>query len=147
MGVAVAVFHLIPSTEMHFEKTFVCSRVLENSYEVHVYTGDMLGAGTDAGVYINIYGEMGDTGERKLRKSNHLNKFERRQVSGTKHPHNHVVYRMYLNADDFQEDVFTITGMDLGPLKKLRIRHDNKQANAAWYLDRVEIFDTKDETM
>uniref|UniRef100_A0A8C2Q311 Lipoxygenase homology domains 1a n=1 Tax=Cyprinus carpio TaxID=7962 RepID=A0A8C2Q311_CYPCA len=101
----------------------------KNSYEVHVYTGDMLGAGTDAGVYINIYGEMGDTGERKLRKSNHLNKFERRQVN------------------DFQEDVFTITGMDLGPLKKLRIRHDNKQANAAWYLDRVEIFDTKDETM
>uniref|UniRef100_A0A9J8ARP5 Lipoxygenase homology domains 1a n=1 Tax=Cyprinus carpio carpio TaxID=630221 RepID=A0A9J8ARP5_CYPCA len=101
----------------------------KNSYEVHVYTGDMLGAGTDAGVYINIYGEMGDTGERKLRKSNHLNKFERRQV-------NH-----------FQEDVFTITGMDLGLLKKLRIRHDNKQANAAWYLDRVEIFDTKDETM
>ncbi|XP_026052473.1 lipoxygenase homology domain-containing protein 1-like [Carassius auratus] len=96
----------------------------ENSYEVHVFTGDMLGAGTDASVFINIYGEMGDTGERKLRKSNHLNKFERGQ-----------------------EDVFTITGMDLGSLKKLRIRHDNKQANAAWYLDRVEIFDAKDETM
>uniref|UniRef100_A0A672RND8 Lipoxygenase homology domains 1a n=1 Tax=Sinocyclocheilus grahami TaxID=75366 RepID=A0A672RND8_SINGR len=96
----------------------------ENSYEVHVFTGDMLGAGTDASVYINIYGEMGDTGERKLRKSNHLNKFERGQ-----------------------EDVFTITGMDLGPLKKLRMRHDNKQANVAWYLDRVEIFDVKDETM
>ncbi|XP_016404113.1 lipoxygenase homology domain-containing protein 1-like [Sinocyclocheilus rhinocerous] len=96
----------------------------ENSYEVHVFTGDMLGAGTDASVYINVYGEMGDTGERKLRKSNHLNKFERGQ-----------------------EDVFTITGMDLGPLKKLRMRHDNKQANVAWYLDRVEIFDVKDETM
>ncbi|KTF89799.1 hypothetical protein cypCar_00010796 [Cyprinus carpio] len=96
----------------------------ENSYEVHVFTGDMLGAGTDASVYINIYGEMGDTGERKLRKSNHLNKFERGQ-----------------------EDVFTITGMDLGPLKKLRMRHDNKQPNAAWYLDRVEIFDGKEETM
>ncbi|XP_067279249.1 lipoxygenase homology domain-containing protein 1-like isoform X2 [Pseudorasbora parva] len=96
----------------------------DNSYEVHVFTGNMMGAGTDAGVYVNIYGEMGDTGERKLRKSNHLNKFERGQ-----------------------EDVFTITGMDLGQLKKLRIRHDNKQANAAWYLDRVEIFDTKDETM
>lgn len=49
--------------------------------------------------------------------------------------------------DHSQEDVFTITGMDLGLLKKLRIRHDNKQANAAWYLDRVEIFDTKEETM
>ncbi|XP_056301849.1 lipoxygenase homology domain-containing protein 1-like [Danio aesculapii] len=96
----------------------------DNTYEVHVFTGDMMGAGTDASVYIDVYGEMGDTGERKLRKSNHLNKFERGQ-----------------------EDEFTITGMDLGPLKKLRIRHDNKQANASWYLDRVEIFDTKDETM
>lgn len=41
----------------------------------------MWGAGTDANVYINIYGEMGDTGERKLRKSNHFNKFERGQVT------------------------------------------------------------------
>lgn len=54
-----------------------------NSYEVHVFTGTMWGAGTDANVYINIYGEVGDTGERKLRKSNHLNKFEKGQVSLT----------------------------------------------------------------
>ena len=40
----------------------------------------MWGAGTDANVYINIYGEIGDTGERKLRKSNNLNKFEKGQV-------------------------------------------------------------------
>lgn len=52
-----------------------------NSYEVHVFTGTMWGAGTDANVYINIYGEIGDTGERRLRKSNHLNKFEKGQVS------------------------------------------------------------------
>lgn len=52
-----------------------------NSYEVHVFTGAMWGAGTDANVYINVYGEVGDTGERKLRKSNHLNKFEKDQVS------------------------------------------------------------------
>ncbi|XP_030623777.1 lipoxygenase homology domain-containing protein 1 [Chanos chanos] len=95
----------------------------ENSYEVHVFTGNMWGAGTDANVYINIYGEMGDTGERKLRKSNNLNKFERGK-----------------------EDVFSVTAMDLGPLKKLRIRHDNSNANAAWFLDRVEITDGKDDT-
>lgn len=52
-----------------------------NSYEVHVFTGTMFGAGTDANVYINIYGETGDTGERRLRKSNNLNKFEKCQVS------------------------------------------------------------------
>ena len=52
----------------------------ENSYEVSVFTGDMLGAGTDANVFIDIYGENGDTGERSLRRSNNLNKFERAQV-------------------------------------------------------------------
>uniref|UniRef100_A0AAY5K4A4 PLAT domain-containing protein n=1 Tax=Esox lucius TaxID=8010 RepID=A0AAY5K4A4_ESOLU len=95
----------------------------ENSYEVHVFTGTMWGAGTDASVYINIYGEIGDSGERKLRKSNNLNKFEKGK-----------------------EDVFTVSAIDLGVLKKLRIRHDNSQLHAAWFLDRVEIIDSKDDT-
>lgn len=51
-----------------------------NTYEVCVFTGDMLGAGTDANVFINIYGESGDTGERYLKNSDNLNKFERGQV-------------------------------------------------------------------
>lgn len=45
-----------------------------------------------------------------------------------------------------QEDVFSISAVDLGPLKKLRIRHDNSQASAGWFLDRVEIIDNKDDT-
>nr|XP_057920226.1 lipoxygenase homology domain-containing protein 1 isoform X2 [Doryrhamphus excisus] len=94
-----------------------------NSYDVHVFTGTMWGAGTDAKVYINIYGENGDTGERLFRKSNNLNKFEKGQV-----------------------DVFSITAVDLGTLKKLRIRHDNSQAGAGWFLDRVEIVDSKDDS-
>ncbi|XP_070780971.1 lipoxygenase homology domain-containing protein 1 [Enoplosus armatus] len=94
-----------------------------NSYEVHVFTGTMWGAGTDANVYINIYGEIGDTGERQLRKSSNLNKFEKGH-----------------------EDIFDITAVDLGILKKLRIRHDNRQASAGWFLDRVEIVDNKDDT-
>ncbi|CAJ1070168.1 lipoxygenase homology domain-containing protein 1-like [Xyrichtys novacula] len=94
-----------------------------NSYEVHVFTGTMWGAGTDANVYINVYGEVGDTGERQLRKSNNLNKFEKGK-----------------------EDIFNITAVDLGVLKKLKIRHDNSQASAGWFLDRVEIVDNKDDT-
>uniref|UniRef100_A0A8C3ALE5 Lipoxygenase homology PLAT domains 1 n=1 Tax=Cyclopterus lumpus TaxID=8103 RepID=A0A8C3ALE5_CYCLU len=94
-----------------------------NSYEVHVFTGTMWGAATDANVYVNIYGEIGDTGERRLRKANNLNKFEKGQ-----------------------EDIFNITAVDLGTLKKLRIRHDNSQASAGWFLDRVEILDNKDDT-
>lgn len=58
-----------------------CVSLTVNSYEIHVFTGTMWGAGTDANVYINIYGETGDTGERHLKKSNSLNKFEKGQVN------------------------------------------------------------------
>lgn len=58
-----------------------CVSLTVNSYEIHVFTGTMWGAGTDANVYINIYGETGDTGERHLKKSNNLNKFEKGQVN------------------------------------------------------------------
>ncbi|XP_076018180.1 lipoxygenase homology domain-containing protein 1 [Genypterus blacodes] len=95
-----------------------------NSYEVHVFTGIVWGAGTDANVFISLYGEIGDTGERRLRYSDKMNKFEKGQ-----------------------EDVFTIASVELGVLKKLRIRHDNSQASPGWFLDRVEILDTKDDTM
>lgn len=41
-------------------------------------TGDLNGAGTDANVFLTIYGDLGDTGERKLGKSEtNNNKFER----------------------------------------------------------------------
>lgn len=47
-----------------------------------VYTGDVRGAGTDANVFIIIFGDKGDTGERKLFNSEtHRDKFERNQVS------------------------------------------------------------------
>ena len=50
-------------------------------YKVGVYTSDKFGAGTDANVFCNIFGEMGDTGERPLSKSaNNRNKFERKNV-------------------------------------------------------------------
>ena len=35
-------------------------------YEVTVITGDLWNAGTDANVYITIYGDRGDTGVRQL---------------------------------------------------------------------------------
>ena len=54
--------------------------VTEIQYRVKVVTGDILGAGTDANVFINVYGEFGDTGERHLKDSDNINKFERNQV-------------------------------------------------------------------
>ncbi len=51
------------------------------NYVVDVCTGDTRGAGTDANVFLTIFGDRGDSGERKLHKSEtHSNKFERGQV-------------------------------------------------------------------
>ncbi|GAB0202568.1 lipoxygenasey domain-containing protein 1 [Grus japonensis] len=109
------VVELVPDGESALE---------ENTYEVHVLTGNVWGAGTDANVFLSIYGiGRGDTGERQLKRSNNLNKFEKGQV-----------------------DVFTIKAIDLGELKKLRIRHDNSGASPSWFLERVEIVDLKEST-
>lgn len=50
-------------------------------YIVEVFTGDVARAGTNADVFLTMYGEFGDSGEKKLLKSEtHMNKFERNQV-------------------------------------------------------------------
>ena len=50
-------------------------------YMVEVHTGKKRGAGTDANVFLNIFGEQGDTGERPLEKSKtNMNKFEKGNV-------------------------------------------------------------------
>ncbi|XP_076768521.1 lipoxygenase homology domain-containing protein 1 isoform X1 [Arvicanthis niloticus] len=95
-----------------------------NTYEVQVITGNVPKAGTDANVYLTIYGEeYGDTGERPLKKSDKSNKFEQGQT-----------------------DTFTIYAIDLGPLTKIRIRHDNTGNRPGWFLDRVDITDMNNET-
>ncbi|XP_078666046.1 lipoxygenase homology domain-containing protein 1-like isoform X1 [Branchiostoma floridae x Branchiostoma belcheri] len=92
-------------------------------YQVLVYTGDVKGGGTDANVFINIFGENGDTGERKLNKSEtHMDKFERGQV-----------------------DKFQLEAVDLGKVFKVKIRHDNALLNPAWFLDKVEVVDLVDQ--
>nr|XP_014352354.1 PREDICTED: lipoxygenase homology domain-containing protein 1 [Latimeria chalumnae] len=94
-----------------------------HTYKVVVYTGDVYGGGTDANVFLTICGDMGDTGERKLSKSeSNSNKFERGQ-----------------------SDRFMIEAVDLGQIYKIKIRHDDTMLNADWYLEKVEIMDDERE--
>lgn len=61
---------------------FVSYFVLVLIYQVSVHTGKKSGAGTDANVFLNIFGKQGDTGERPLMFSkNNRNKFEKGDVS------------------------------------------------------------------
>ncbi|OWK01690.1 hypothetical protein Celaphus_00017764, partial [Cervus elaphus hippelaphus] len=95
------------------KKTLVCEmcavidgeEMMEwTSYTVSVKTSDVLGAGTDANVFIIIFGENGDSGTLALKQSANWNKFERNST-----------------------DTFNFSDMlSLGHLCKLRVWHDNK---------------------
>lgn len=50
-------------------------------YVVDVHTGKKMRGGTDANVFVNLFGELGDTGDRPLKESKtNRNKFEKGKV-------------------------------------------------------------------
>ncbi|CAL8070988.1 unnamed protein product [Calicophoron daubneyi] len=86
-------------------------------YEIKVVTGDVPHAGTDSNVFLTLYGDNGDSGERKLAYSKtNMNKFEKGQT-----------------------DIFAWEIVDLGRLSKARIRHDNSGVGPSWFLSRIEV--------
>jgi len=85
------------------------------TYKVEVYTGDVKYAGTDANVYITLYGVEGDSGFQKLKAGKTKNLFERDQI------------------DTFE----VMTDHDLGPLHKIRVKTDGTGLGAGWFLGHV----------
>lgn len=49
-----------------------------------MYTGTEVGADTDASVYVNLFGEFGDTGKRLMNRSDKKVMFQEGQVCITK---------------------------------------------------------------
>jgi lipoxygenase homology domain-containing protein 1 len=87
------------------------------TYLVDVQTGNKTSAGTNANVFLNIFGEFGDTGDRWLNKSEtHKDKFERNQL-----------------------DVFRVEAVQLRKIKKIRIGHDGNGVGDGWFLKSVTI--------
>lgn len=109
--------------------TFECTKSIESfaskarslvpvKYEIIVITGDEKGAGTDANVFVTVYGSNGDSGRRQLRQK-FRNLFERGRT-----------------------DRFLLEMLDMGELQKVRVEHDNTGVNPGWLLDRVEVTNT-----
>lgn len=70
----------------------------------HFHPFHSLGAGTDANVFVILFGEYGDTGMLPLKEGTNRNKFERKS-----------------------KDVFRFPDLlSLGDLSKVRVWHDNK---------------------
>ncbi|KAI8774235.1 lipoxygenasey domain-containing protein 1 [Biomphalaria glabrata] len=91
------------------------------NYFVDAYTGEQPGAGTYANVYVQIFGQHGDTGWRHLHGSKtNMNKFQ-------------VGYH----------DVFHIEAVDLGKLSQIKVKHDGLSPGDGWFLKCFKVKDTE----
>ncbi len=80
-------------------------------YEVQIHTSDLIGAGTDAGVFITLLGTKGTSPE--IRLESHKADFERDAV-----------------------DLFRLYGIqDLGDITGIRLRQDNTGHSPGWHVD------------
>lgn len=89
-------------------------------YTITVKTSTDRGSGTDANVWIQVFGEKSDTGVRSLDVS----------------------------SDDFNRggvDVFTVESLFLGEIGSIKIGHDNSGLSPNWKLESVTVKDTRGE--
>ncbi|XP_069117526.1 lipoxygenase homology domain-containing protein 1-like [Argopecten irradians] len=84
------------------------------TYQISVKTGNVRYAGTDANVFVKIYGEKGVT--KKLMLDDSKNNFERNMT-----------------------DDFTVEAVDVGSMTKILVGHDNAGVGAGWFLDYIKI--------
>ena len=85
-------------------------------YRIVVVTGVVPNAGTNADVWITLYGKDGtNSGERFLDNAED-------------------------NFENGKTDTFTFDSRNLGDLKGVLIRHDNSGNKPGWFLDRIQVF-------
>ena len=86
-------------------------------FEVTVTTGNKLGAGTDAKVYLILYGDKGQSDKLHLVETK-------------------------TNTDPFEKgktDVFIVSSLNIGDIAKINISHDGEGSGAGWFLEKMKI--------
>ncbi|KAB0405387.1 hypothetical protein E2I00_012493, partial [Balaenoptera physalus] len=93
-------------------------------YEMTVWTGDVVGGGTDSNIFMTLYGINGSTEEVQLDKKKA--RFEREQ-----------------------NDTFIMEILDIAPFTKMRVRIDGLGSRPEWFLERILLknMNTGDLTM
>eukprot|EP00049_Salpingoeca_infusionum_P008102 m.131391 g.131391 ORF g.131391 m.131391 type:complete len:2461 (+) comp13915_c0_seq1:231-7613(+) len=89
-------------------------------YIIMVQTGDRRGAGTDANVFVILYGEKGESGPHLLETLRH-NDFERGSAKS-----------------------YIVKSASVGKLTHLRVYHDNSGMGPGWFLEKIEVVDSAD---
>ncbi|OCT76820.1 hypothetical protein XELAEV_18032023mg [Xenopus laevis] len=92
------------------------------SYSVNIKTGNLPASGTEADVFITIFGDNGDTCKRKLTPLSYPGVLAKGQVN-----------------------VYEIKAVELGMLTKVHIEHKAVGYGAGWFLDHITIEDSQNQ--
>ncbi|CAF3582320.1 unnamed protein product [Rotaria sordida] len=87
-------------------------------YEITVRTADKRSAGTDANVFLSLFGDK--------------DKLERRQLKESLDQARNLFEQGATNR-------FQIYAADVGQIKTIRIEHDGRGFGSGWYLDSIEV--------
>ena len=132
-----------------------CVLFTEFPWTLWIFTTDMKGAGTDAQVFLQIYGERGKSDEMKM-ENNTEDSFEQGQVDKFTVGHR-LMAEGQTRVDSSAATlccllqfkvVFVIAAIllsgnlkiempDIGRLQKLRIWHEKRHPFAGWHLAKV----------
>ena len=126
-------------------------------FQVDVVTGNKFGCGTNANVFLVLYGDNGDTGERALKKCVHMMIFEKIHTCKHTQLNSHTSllvltcshHRSNNHSDKFersQTDNFDVRAVDLGKLRKVKVWHDSSGLSPSWFLDKIVVTDTRDSS-
>lgn len=95
--------HGLFKTKIHIKPTRQIEKYTHTDYEIVTVTGDKQNAGTDAKVYITLFGSRNKSTAKLELKNDNKDLFEKGKT-----------------------DVFKLTNINfVGPLHKIRIEHDN----------------------
>lgn len=84
-------------------------------YLISVKTGNQYGAGTDANVYVQFHGINGSS-VKNLLSNDCLDNFEQGMT-----------------------DIFKIKAIDVGPINKVSVEHDNTGSKSAWFFESMRV--------
>ncbi len=87
---------------------------------VTVQTGNKIGAGTDANVFLIIYGDKSETEKLNLTKEN---------ASG-------LLNKLFEKG---QTDVFNLKAANAGEIKRINISHDGRGIGNGWFIEHIKI--------
>ena len=108
----------------------------KTKFEIITVTGDRLGAGTDANVFVTIFGSRGRTEKLPLH-SKTVDTFERGQSDVFIVPSLGSFFKYFSVRQHFDP----LYSHNVGTMKKIRIEQDGRGRGSDWFLERVVVTD------